>query len=126
MKKYLLSMTAIVLAVVLFAFTKPVKKANQVDMYVFEFDGTTSGGFSETNVEDESNAHWKFVGLNQSLCANTDTRACRVAVTSAYVNNPSTPTALSGITIDADESSSGIAYVSSITNPTVNQLSNKQ
>lgn len=126
MKKYLLSMTAIVLAVVLFAFTKPVEKANLVDMYVFEFDGTTANGYSEANVEDESNAHWKYVGLNQSLCANDDTRACRVAVTSAYVNNPTTPTALSGITIDADESSSGIAFVKSITDESVNQLSNKQ
>lgn len=126
MKKRIFGITAIVAALVLATFALPPKKVKQVDMYVFEFDGTTSGGYAEGNVEDESNVHWKYVGKNQALCSDDDIRACRVSVTSAYVDNPTTPTALSGITISADESSTGIAYVSGITNSTVNRFSNKQ
>lgn len=125
MKKYFRSTSAVVLAVLVVAFTPPTKKADQVDMYVFEFDHTQTGGYDKDNVENESNTYWKYVGLNQSLCAGNDVKACRVAVTSSYVNNPSTPTALSGVTITADESSNGVAYVASITAPLSNQISNK-
>lgn len=127
MKKYFLSISAIVIAVLLVAFTQPTKNADQVDMYVFEFDHTQTGGYDEANVENESNTYWKYIGKNLSLCDNDPTKACRVAVTSSYVNNPSTPTALSGVTIEATESSTGIAYVTSMTDaPSINQLSNKQ
>ncbi len=126
MKKYFLSMSAVVIAVLLVAFTQPAKHADQVDMYVFEFDATQTGGYAEANVENESNTYWKYVGKNLSLCDNDPTRACRVAVTSAYVNNPTTPTALSGVTIEASESTTGIAYVTSITDQPNNHLSNKE
>ncbi|MEJ8841492.1 hypothetical protein WG954_03800 [Lacibacter sp. H375] len=127
MKKYLLSMSAVVIAVLLVAFTQPRKSATQEDMYVFEFDHTQSGGYDEANVENESNTYWKYIGKNLSLCDNDPTKACRVAVTSSYVNNPTTPTALSGVTIQATESSTGVAYVTSITDaPSINQLSNKE
>ena len=36
MKKYLLSISAIVIAVMLVAFTSPTKDADQVDLYYFE------------------------------------------------------------------------------------------
>lgn len=125
MRKFLLSFTAIAAALVLFAFTQPEKKSKPDDMYVFQFDGSTSGGYSISNVEDESNTHWKYVGHNEELCDDDPTKACRVAVTANYVDNPSSPTALSGVTISAAESSSGIAYVTSITAPLLNQISNK-
>lgn len=38
MKKYLLSMTAIVMAVVLFAFTQPIGKADDSDLVWFQVD----------------------------------------------------------------------------------------
>lgn len=125
MRKYVLSFAAVAAALVLFAFTQPEKKAKPDDMYVFQFDGSTSGGYSISNVEDESNTHWKYVGLNEELCDDDPTRACRVAVTADYVDNPSSPTALSGVTITAAESSSGIAYVTGITAPLLNEISNK-
>jgi hypothetical protein len=126
MKKYFLSISAVVIAVLLVAFTQPKNSSTEEDMYVFEFDHTQTGGYAEGNVENESNTYWKYIGKNLSLCDSDPTKACRVAVTSSYVNNPTTPTALSGVTIQADESSSGIAYVTSITDQPTNQLSNKE
>lgn len=125
MKKYFLSFSAIVLAFIMVAFTQPKTKATVDDLYVFEFDGTLTNGYAEENVENESNTYWKYVGMNEDLCDDTPDRACRIAVTAAYVNSTSNPTALSGITIEADESAPGIAYVTSITNALVNQFSNK-
>lgn len=126
MKKNFLSIGAIVVAVLLVAFTQPATNTSQTDMYVFEFDHTQANGYSLSNVEDESNTYWKYLGKNLSLCADDDTRACRVAVTSSFVNNPVTPTALSGVTIQAQESTSGVAFVTSISNPDDNQFSNKE
>jgi hypothetical protein len=125
MRTFFLSFTAIAAALVLFAFTRPAPKAITADRYVFEFDGLTSGGYSIANVEDESNTHWKYVGMNEELCSDDPTRACRIAVTEDYVDNPSSPTALSGVTITAQESSTGIAYVSAITAPLLNEVTNK-
>lgn len=125
MKKYLLSASVVAIAALLAAFTGPTKSSDQVDRHVFEFDGTQTNGYAKDNVENESNTYWKYVGLNQSLCAGNDVKACRIAVTSSYVDNPTTPTALSGVTITADESTSGVAYVTSITAPSSNQYSNK-
>lgn len=123
MKKYLLSMSAILLAVVLFAFTQPVKKANQVDMYVFQFDPTASGGYAEDAVENISNANWKYQGKNYELCGGQDQKACRVAVRGDYVNNTTTPTALQSISIEATLSD-GTAHVTSISG-TGSQYSNQ-
>lgn len=103
MKRNFLGIAAVVLAIGLFSFTKIEKKA-QVDMYVFEYDPTASGGYAEADVEDISNANWKFIGKNLALCNNTNQKACRVEVLGAYVDNTTTPTALQGVTIDATQS----------------------
>jgi hypothetical protein len=126
MKKYFSGFGAIVIAFLLVAFTTPKKNRSLQDMYVFEYDPSASGGYQEVNVENESNLHWKFVGIGEDLCDNDPTKACRVAVTGSYVNSTSNPTALSGVTIEAAESSTGVAYVTSITAPTENQFSNKE
>lgn len=126
MKKHFLSIGAILIAVLLVAFTPSKSNRSLQGMYVFEYDPTASGGYQEANVENESNLHWKFVGIGEELCDNDLIRACRVAVTGSYVNSTSNPTALSGVTIEAGESSTGVAYVTNITAPTENQFSNKE
>lgn len=127
MKKHFLGLSVIVFAFVLVAFTPPKAKPTVDDLYVFEFDDTQSGGYSQTNVENESSTYWKFVGMNEELCDNELIKACRIAVTADYVNNPSNPTALKDVTISATESSTGIAYVTGVTDaPSVNQFSNRE
>jgi hypothetical protein len=124
MKKHFLGLSVIAFAFVLAAFTPPKSKPTADDLYVFEFDGSVNG-YAKEYVENESNTYWKYVGMGEELCDDTPDRACRVAVTAAYVDNPSSPTALSGVTIDADESALDIAYVIDITASSVNLFSNK-
>lgn len=122
MKRIISASFAIALAIAATAFTLPKQTT---DMYVFEFQPDALLGYDQSVVEDESNAHWQYVGKNQSLCIGTQTKACRVAVTEDYVDDPANPTSLLGITIDAQESSNGVAYVTDITDNFVNQISNK-
>jgi hypothetical protein len=122
MRKYFFNIVAVIIAIGTFAFTEYEKKA-QVDMYVFEFDGTQSGGYSVGNVEDESNTYWKYKGKNLALCNNTDDKACRVRVPAAYVDDINAPTELSGITISATLSGS-TAHVTAISG-TSTQYSNQ-
>lgn len=124
MKKYVLSITAAVIAVALFAFTQPVKKAAQADMYVFEFDGSQTGGYSVANVETESNTYWKYVGKNLDLCGGQNQKACRVEVIGANVDNTTTPTELRNVAISAILSGS-TAHVTAITG-TSSQYSNQE
>jgi len=125
-KKYGIGLVAIIIAVSLAAFTAP-KKTHLNATHVFEFDGTVSGGYSESNVENTSPTYWKYVGetSEEPLCDDTPDKACRIAVTDAYVNNPSNPTALSGMTITASTSTSGDAYVTGITDQLDNVYSNQ-
>ena len=125
MKKYLPGLSAIVFALALFAFTQPEKKIKPVDMYVFEFDGTTTGGYSVANVEDESNAHWKYIGKNLALCDGTPEKACRVEVIGANVDNTSAPTELRNVAISASLNGGSKAIVTSITG-TSSQYSNQE
>lgn len=124
MKKYFLSIAVIVIAAALAAFTQPVKKATQVDLFVFEFDHTQSGGYSIANVENESNTYWKYIGKNQSLCGGDEEKACRVAVRGANVDNTTTPTELRNVVISAQLSSMSKAIVTNITE-TGSQLGNQ-
>ena len=122
MRSYFLSVAAIVLAIGTFAFVNPVVKP-QVDMFVFEYDPSASGGYDEADVEDISNTNWKYLGKNLALCSNTNGKACRVEVLGAYVDNTTTPTALQGVTIDAIQSGA-TAHVDAISG-TGNQRSNQ-
>ncbi len=123
MKRNFLSIAAVVLAIGLFSFTKMEKKA-QVDMYVFEFDGTQSGGYSVANVENESNTYWKYKGKNLELCGDQDQKAYRVEVIGANVDNTTTPTELRNVAISATLSGS-TAHVTAITG-TSSQYSNQE
>jgi hypothetical protein len=113
MKKYFLSMSAVVIAVLLVAFTHPT--AQQEDMYYFQFDPTQSGGYSVNNVQDESNTYWDYIGKNLTLCGGDEEKACRVAVRGANVDNTTTPTELRNVVISAQLSSASKAIVTSIT-----------
>lgn len=86
MKRYILSIFAVVVAISMVAFTSPAKsKKPQVNYYVFEFNPNLS--YTVANVENEAN--WTYKGLNQVMCDNTNEKACRVKVISSYVNDPS-------------------------------------
>lgn len=123
MKRYFFGALAAAIALTLASFTI---HSRTDDMFVFEYDPTASGGYASADVEDESNVNWKYIGKNLSLCSDNPTRACRVSVTGTYVDNTTTPTELSGVTITATESSTGVAYVTGITAQGTNIYSNKQ
>lgn len=122
MRKYFFNIAAIVIAIGTFAFSHVEKKA-QVDMYVFQYDPTASNGYDEADVEDISNANWKYQGKNLALCGGQNEKACRVAVVAAYVDNTTTPTALQSVTIDATQSGA-TAHVNTISG-SGNQRSNQ-
>jgi hypothetical protein len=120
MKRYIFGIAAVIIALGAVAFTKPKKP---VDMYVFQFDGTQA--YTVSNVQNISNTYWKYQGKNLDLCTDINQKACRVEVTSSYVNDPSNPTALNGVTINAAlYSPSNTAYVTSISG-TSSQYSNQ-
>ena len=121
-RKYGISFVAVVIAVAMAAFTTP-KKSHVSGTHVFEFNSSLA--YTVANVSNSSN--WEYVGeiSQEPLCDNTPDKACRMAVTNAYVNNPSNPTALSGMTISATTSGSGDAYVTGITDETDNAYSNQ-
>lgn len=122
MKRYFFGLAAIVIAIGTFAFTQYENNA-QVDKFVFEYDPTASGGYAETDVENISNANWKYIGKNIQLCSGINQKACRVEVVAAYVDNTTTPTALQSVTIDATQSGA-TAHVNTISG-TGNQRSNQ-
>jgi hypothetical protein len=121
-KKYGIGLVAVAIAITMAAFTAP-KKSHVSATHVFEFNSSLA--YTVTNVSNSSN--WQYVGetSQEPLCDNTPDKACRLAVTDAFVNNPSNPTALSGMTISASTSGSGDAYVTGITDETDNVYSNQ-
>jgi len=121
-KKYGIGLVAVAIAITMAAFTAP-KKSHVSATHVFEFNSSLA--YTVTNVSKSSN--WQYVGetSQEPLCDNTPDKACRIAVTDAFVNNPSNPTALSGMTISASTSGSGDAYVTGITDETDNVYSNQ-
>jgi hypothetical protein len=123
-RKYGISMFAIVIAAAMAAFTIP-KNTHLNATHVFEFDGVNNS-YTVGNVT--SNANWKYVGetSQEPLCDDTPDKACRIAVTDAYVNSTSNPTALSGMAISATTSLSGNAYVTGITDEGANLFTNQE
>lgn len=120
-RKYGIALVAVVIAVTMAAFTAP-KKSLISGTHVFEFNPTLT--YTVANVETTGN--WEYLGEISSfpLCSGTN-KACRVAVADAYVDNPSDPTELSGVTISAGLSPAGKAVVTSITDPSDNGYSNQ-
>jgi hypothetical protein len=123
LRKYGIGLLAVIIAVGSAAFTAP-KKSGFAATHVFEFNNTLS--YTIPNVTNTSNTNWKYVGEigQKPLCSGIN-KACRVAVSDAYVNNPSAPTALSGVTLTASTSGTGDAVVASITNGPSNMYSNQ-
>jgi hypothetical protein len=122
-KKYGIGVIAVIIAIGMAAFTTP-RSTNLSATHVFEFTPPAMGGYSVTNVEASGN--WEYVGEypSEQLCSGSS-KACRVKVTDSYVDNPSDPQALSGVSISATLSSSGNAIVNGITDPSDNGFSNQ-
>lgn len=119
MKRYFFGILAVVLAISATAFKTIKEKKTQADKYVFAY----SGDYSVLSVQNESN--WSYVGMNQSLCNNTNQKACRVAVIESYVNDPTgSPTLKTTANITATLSGT-TAHVTGIDSPTNNQYSNQ-
>jgi len=120
-KKYGIAILAIVIAVGSAAFTKRVQTISGT--HVFEFNSSLA--YTEANVSNTAN--WDYVGeiSQKPLCSGMN-KACRVAVTDSYVDNPSNPASLSGVTISTQLSGSGDAIVADITDDTDNGFSNQQ
>lgn len=87
------------------------KKAD--DLYTFEYTGPD---FSQANVEDESK--WTYTP-NTDLCSGLDERPCRIQVSEAFMNNPSTSPSLnpSANISAALNSGTGTHYVDGIADP---------
>lgn len=124
LRKYGIGLVAVIAASAAVAFTAP-KRSHLPATHVFEFDGVHNA-YTTGNVTTPGN--WKYVGETSSepLCDDTPDKACRIAVTNAYVNNPSSPGALSGLSISAATIASGDAYVTAITDEAENMFSNQE
>jgi hypothetical protein len=121
LRKYGIGLLAFIIAVGSAAFTAP-KKSHLSGTHVFEFNPTLT--YTVANVTNSSN--WQYVGeISQKPLCQGMNKACRVAVTDAYVDDPSNPAALSGVSISAALSSGGTAAVTGITDPTDNGFSNQ-
>jgi hypothetical protein len=88
MKKYLLVLTAVVLAIALNAFTSP-QKTSRVNYYSFEYLAP-GGSYSEANVENESPSNWGYgilvtgpVDFQHACFPITEEKACEIIVTEA-------------------------------------------
>jgi len=80
MKKYVFGIIAIIMAIGLSAFTKPIKKANQ---YFFSYDGPD---FTEAEVSNPAN--WVYAGYytRQETCGeNALDRPCEITVNEYFV-----------------------------------------
>jgi hypothetical protein len=122
-KKYGIGMMAVIIAVAMAAFTTP-QKTHLAATHVFEYTPPPMNSYSVQNVEATGN--WEYVGEypSEQLCSGSN-KACRLKVTDAYVDDPSDPQQLSGITISATLASSGQAIVNGITDPSDNGFSNQ-
>jgi hypothetical protein len=108
MKRYLLSLAAVVIAIVAFSFTTSKRAVT----HVFQFTGTPS----VSNVQNISNSFWVYQGESLALCDDVQEKACRIEVGDSFVDNPSSPTKLKSITITATlQTSFNTAYVTALT-----------
>ncbi len=121
MKKYILSIFAVILAVGMVAFTTPEKR-NLAATHVFEFNQALP--YTIDNVTEPLNWEYKGEFPSEQLCSGSN-KACRLAVTDDYVDNPSSPSELAGITISAMNSGQGKAIVTDITDSPVNGFTNQ-
>lgn len=98
-----------VLALATSAFKTSQSKSGDTT-YSFEYNPPSSNPYSVANVENVAN--WKY-NASPDECIG-DKEACTLLnVPSTYVNTGSTPTLKSSINIDAQESSTGVAFVHS-------------
>lgn len=113
--KFIIPLFVIITTVVvvgLSAFKKEnnVKPAKTTDLYVFEYHGNYTTGSVETL------SNWTYVGKNAALCNDIDEKACKVAVTEEYIDDPLNPSSLQNVTITAS-TGSGTQYVTAISDP---------
>lgn len=121
LRKYGIGIMAFIIAAVASAFTAP-EKSHITGTHVFEFNPALA--YTVQNVSTSSN--WQYIGeiSSKPLCSGMN-KACRVAVADTYVDDPSNPQELSGVTISAALSPAGKAVVTAITDPSDNGFSNQ-
>ncbi len=106
MVRLLFGLAAIIMAATTAAFTTPAStKGSLVDAY-FQFDSDNYLP-TLTNVQDESK--WIRV-LDMNDCPSGGARACKIRVTDAHYSGSTLSTSAD---IQAAESSTGVAYVTS-------------
>jgi uncharacterized protein YxeA len=105
MKKYVLGLVAIVLAVGFSAYTKPAKN-NKLFSKTFFYSIQTYG---VNDVQDETK--WATNNTDPGFCNSGSQRACAFTIPDAYANG----TALaSGVEVIASQDASGNYYVSDV------------
>lgn len=107
MKKSILVLAAVTIAISIFAFTT---KQNTVTRYSFKFNSALP--YTEANVENPAN--WSLASGSKS-CDAVDEKACSMEVDGAYVNTSgSQPVLNSSINIQSDvDATHNTAYVTS-------------
>jgi len=80
MKKYLLGMTAIVLAIGFSAFTTPASKAKTFDSYeLFSYTGPATA--TQAQVQNLANYTWvRQMGSEDAICDQGNLKPCEIAV----------------------------------------------
>jgi hypothetical protein len=110
MSRYISGLFAIIIAVGLAAFTKPVSPKAAFTDYNFAFD-IANHAPTQTNVQNP--AFWLQVS-DLTGCDNMDQRACKIQVPES-TTNPGTPRTLKSTTMinTAQFGTSGVYYVTS-------------
>ena len=119
MKKYLLGFLSVAVAIIGFAFTKPVK--HTFSNYLFQYTAP-GGSYTIANVTDKTK--WAFVSVDGTpSCDATPEKACQLLFEAAGVDASGTPILNSSASITAVESITNVAYVTGGTD--INTISNQ-
>lgn len=101
MKRYILGLLAVVIAVSSVAFKAPAKKTATK---LFAYSGAN---YQEANVENPAN--WTYIGSANPNCSVSNIKACEIEVNDALVNPDNTLP--SSFSIIATASSTNVFYV---------------
>ncbi len=106
-KKYGISILAVIVAVVAFAFTPP-NGVKPLSTKIFEYQPPALHPFSQSNVQDRNN--WTETNLSSTTCTQVDQKACQLLVNDADINPDNT--LKSTFSIQASMSAPDVYYVS--------------
>jgi hypothetical protein len=123
MKKYILSIFAVVLAVGMVAFTAP-EKTNFAATHVFEFNSTN--GYEDQDVADITK--WEYEGETSEvlLCNGQPTKACKIVLSDEDVDQSVSPMRIKNtVVITPQESSIDQNYVEDLLTSGPKSISNR-